>query len=101
MLTRTFFQVLSIASRVCSASLWRWFPSSTRTEGQTNLGHCAYVSVTQYDLWYVGWNSKQQEMSLERYLQGRKLEHDVSLDTLEEPRTWTSDQNYLEERNFL
>jgi hypothetical protein len=32
------------------------FPS-TRTEGQTNLGHCAYVSVTQFDLWYVGWNS--------------------------------------------
>ena len=39
-------------------------------------------------------------MSLERYLQGRKLERDVLLDTLEEPRTWTSKQNYLKERNF-
>ncbi len=29
---------------------------STRTEGQTNLGHCAYASVTQFDIWYVGWN---------------------------------------------
>ena len=32
------------------------FPS-TRTEGQTNLRYCVYVSVTQFDLWYVGWNS--------------------------------------------
>jgi len=39
-------------------------------------------------------------MSLERYLQGWKLERDVSLDTLEEPHTWTSERNYLEERNF-
>ncbi len=33
-------------------------------------------------------------------ISSRKLERDVSLDTLEEPRTWTSEQNYLEERNF-
>jgi len=31
---------------------------------------------------------------------GRKLEHDVLLDTLEEPPTWTSEQNYLGGRNF-
>jgi len=39
-------------------------------------------------------------MSLEWYLQGRKLERDVLLDILEEPRTWTSERNYLGERNF-
>jgi len=39
-------------------------------------------------------------MSLERSIQGLKFERDVSLDTLEEPHTWTSQQNYLEERNF-
>ena len=38
-------------------------------------------------------------MLLEWYLQGQKLERDVSLDTLEEPRTWTSEQNYLKESN--
>ena len=98
--TRAFFQGLSIAIRACSASLWRWF-LSTRTEGPTNLGRCTYVSISDLTCGsglelVATWN-----VTSERYLQGRKLERDVSLDTLEEPPTWTSSEwNYLEERNF-
>jgi len=37
-------------------------------------------------------------MSLEQYLQGRKLEHDFP--EVKEPGAWTSERNYLGGRNF-
>ncbi len=50
------------------------FPS-TRTEGPTNLGRCTYVSVSDLTRG-SGVELVATKMSLERYLQGRKLECD-------------------------
>jgi hypothetical protein len=99
MLTRAFFQGLSIAAEPARPLFGDGF-LSTRTEGPTNLGRCTYVSVSDLTCGsglelVVTWN-----VTSERYLQGRKLERDFPVRWARNRVLGLASENILGGRNF-